>query len=127
MVEKLTGNDKGTHYALKSLSKDAVLSRVSGLPSVMTELEALVLIKDHPFICNVRYAFQDSKFLYLVLDLVTCGDMRVNLRHCKGNRFSEAQSKHFSAQIVLAIDYCHSINILHRGKGFIVDVQMHLY
>jgi serine/threonine kinase 32 len=31
---------------------------------------------DHPFICNMRYAFQDDENLFFVLDLMLGGDLR---------------------------------------------------
>ena len=114
LVEKIHGPDCGASYALKSLSKHAVLRRQSGLSSIMMELSALQLIQFHPFICNIHYAFQDTAFLYLVLDLATCGDLRVNIRRARNNRFDEPIAKFFIAQLLLAVDYCHSLNIIHR-------------
>lgn len=97
LVLKLSGSDKSQPFALKSISKSAVLKRPTGpsavstmaspivniicrLFQVLTELQCLALLEDHPFICNVRYAFQDQRFLYLVLDVAVGGDMRHHIR-----------------------------------------------
>jgi serine/threonine protein kinase len=114
LVEKTTGNDRGKLYALKSMSKIAILKRPSGVAGVLSELTSLAILKEFPFICNVQYAFQDSTYLYLVLDLATNGDLRMNIRRAKDNRFAENICTFFITQIILAVEYC-SLNILHRG------------
>jgi hypothetical protein len=32
-----------------------------------------------PFIVNMHYAFQDRETLYLVMDLMSCGDLRYHI------------------------------------------------
>lgn len=115
LVKKLTGRDKNKEFAMKSMSKDAILKRSSGPNAVMTELRALIMLSDCRFICNIRYAFQDSSHLYMVLELAPGGDMRFNLRAMSAMRFSEEASKNFICQIFTALDYCHRSSILHRG------------
>jgi serine/threonine protein kinase len=61
---------------------------------------------------NMIFCFQDRENLYLVMDLLTGGDLRYHI--CKYKRFSEEQTKFFVACILLALDYLHSNNILHR-------------
>jgi hypothetical protein len=65
-LTKLTGHDVNQEYALKSLSKQVVVARNSGVAAAITELRALVLLRGCKFICNVHYAFQDSTHLYMV-------------------------------------------------------------
>jgi Protein kinase domain len=115
-TKKLSGRDKGAVYALKSLSKFAVLQRSSGVVSVLSELRALTLLADGPFICNIHYAFQDDIFLYMVLDLALGGDMRYNLKNSSNCRFTEARAQFYIAQIIIAVSCCHNAGILHRGK-----------
>lgn len=45
VCEKLSGEDQGKMYAVKSLSKQAVLSRPTGLEQVLSELKILVLLR----------------------------------------------------------------------------------
>ena len=40
LVQKISGQNKGETYALKSLSKAAVLQRPSGISSIMSELNS---------------------------------------------------------------------------------------
>ncbi len=65
-VVKKTGPDKGSTYALKSISKVAVLLRNSGISTVHSELNVLKVLKGCEYICNLHYAFQDDTFLYMV-------------------------------------------------------------
>ena len=59
--------------------------------SVKTEREILAKLH-HPFIVNMLYAFQDFDTLYLVMDLLTGGDLRYHL--CTYDKFPyETSSK----------------------------------
>lgn len=116
LVSKLTGKDKGKEFALKSMSKDAVLKRSSGPSSIITELRALIMLSDCYFICRLHYAFQSSSHLYMVLELGIGGDMRYYLRSTPQYRFSETASKYLICQVLISLDYCHKSSILHRGK-----------
>lgn len=58
------------------------------------------------------FAFQDFENLYLVMDLLTGGDLRYHVS--KYRKFSEEQTKFFVCCILLALDYIHTNNILHR-------------
>jgi serine/threonine protein kinase len=110
-VLQLTDGDKGTDYAIKSLSKVSVLKRSTGFVSIYAELKILTLL-NHPFICNAHYAFQDHCYLFLVLDLARTGDMRYNLS-LLGGVFSEEMAKFYVCQVILALEYCHMLRILH--------------
>lgn len=114
-VQKATGYDQNTIYAMKSISKGMVISRQSGLAAVMTELKTLILLNDCPLICHLQYAFQDDHQLYMIFDYASGGDLRYNLRKCPGYHFSERLSKIIILQTFLALEFCHSRNILHRG------------
>lgn len=115
-VVKSTCSDIGMSYALKSISKQTVLSRPSGTRAVMTELKALIMISDCEHICSLKYAFQDDSFLYMVIEYCSGGDMRYNLRKAPQYRFSETTSKIIIRQVISAVQHCHNSYILHRGE-----------
>ena len=79
--------------------------------SIKTEREFLSKLR-HPFIVNMNCAFQDFENLYLVMDLLTGGDLRYHV--CKLRRFSENKTKFFIACILLGLEYIHGNNIIHR-------------
>lgn len=73
------------HFALKTLSKADVLRRPTGLTNLYTELHILVLLRENyesnltamsphgSFICHLHSAFQDNKYVYMVMDLADIG------------------------------------------------------
>ena len=97
-------------FALKEMSKVKIIDRRSEI-SIMSERNLLSKL-NHPFIVNMYFAFQDFCNLYLVMDLLTGGDLRYHIAHQK--TFSEAQTKFFISNMLLALEYIHSQNIIHR-------------
>ena len=74
------------------------------IQSVMNELKLLSIIQSR-FIVNAHYAFQDSEYLYLVMDLLLGGDLRFHI--ARKRKFTEEQTKFFCACIVHALDSVH--------------------
>ena len=97
-------------YALKEMSKVKIIDRKSE-KSIKNEREFLSKLH-HPFIVNMICSFQDYDNLYLVMDLLTGGDLRYHICHKK--QFNEEQSRFFSSCILLALEYIHMNNIIHR-------------
>ncbi|CAD8060907.1 unnamed protein product [Paramecium primaurelia] len=97
-------------FAMKEMSKAKVLAKKS-VNSVMNERILLSQLK-HSFIANIHYSFQDRDNLYLVLDLLTGGDLRFHIG--KMRRFSEQHTKFLIASMLLALDYLHKNGIIHR-------------
>jgi len=103
--------EEGDHeFAMKEMSKQRVLAKKS-VNSVLNERNLLSTLK-HEFIVNMKYAFQDRNNLYLVMDLLNGGDLRYHI--CKYRKFTELQTKFFTAWIVQGLEYCHNNSIVHR-------------
>ena len=97
--------------------------------SIIYERELLSRL-NHPLIINLQYAFQDYNNLYLVLDLLTGGDLRYQLGHHKRQYFSEKQAKFFISCIVESLIYIHSQNIIHRDikpENLVFDEKGYLH
>ena len=60
----------------------------------------------------MHFAFQDYENLFLVLDLLTGGDLRYHIARYK--KFTEQQTKFFIACIIIGLEYIHSQSIIHR-------------
>ena len=92
------------------MSKLKIIERKSE-SSINFEREILSKLHN-PFIVNMYYAFQDNDNLYLVMDYLKGGDLRFHLtRHI---HFSEEQSRFFICNVLAALEYIHSQDIIHR-------------
>jgi len=109
-VWKVDKKHTKTPFAMKEMSKARVISKKS-VASVMNERHLLSVLK-HPFLVNMIYAFQDRDNLYLVMDLMTGGDLRYHISRRK--KLTEEQTKFFIACNVIALEYIHNQGILHR-------------
>ena len=95
---------------MKEMSKKKIIDKKS-IKSILYERDLLSKM-DHPFIVNMHFAFQDNDNIYLVMDLLTGGDLRFHL--CFNKQFNEERAKFIVACIILGLEYIHSNNILHR-------------
>ena len=64
-------------YALKYINK-AKCVKMKAVANIIQERRLLEEI-DHPFVVNMRYAFQDDENCFFVLDLMLGGDLRCAL------------------------------------------------
>ena len=111
---------------MKEMSKAKIIDKKSE-KSVKSERDLLSKLS-HPFIVNMHYSFQDNDHLYLVMDLLTGGDLRYHL--CKKKCFTEDQTKFFLSCIILGLEYIHSNNIIHRDikpENLILDYEGYVH
>lgn len=87
-VWKVEQRKQKRFFALKEMSKARIISKRS-VNSVMNEKRFLSELS-HPFLVNMHYAFEDKENLYLVIDLMSGGDLRYHIG--KNRRFSEEQT-----------------------------------
>ena len=97
-------------YALKEMSKVKIIDKKS-VKSIRDERNFLSKLH-HPFIVNMICSFQDFDNLYLVMDLLTGGDLRYHL--CRIRKFTEEETKFFISCLLLGLEYIHKNNIIHR-------------
>ncbi|EPY32788.1 RAC serine/threonine-protein kinase, partial [Strigomonas culicis] len=104
------GSDSDETYAMKEMNKE-VVERENLTAHIFAEKSILQTIH-HPFIVKLHYAFQTKDRIYLVLDLLSGGELFFHLG--KVGTFPEQQVKFYVAQIGLALGYLHSLNIIYR-------------
>ena len=95
-------------FALKIIEKDKVKEKVYLLESEITILRKM----DHPNIINFYETYQDSKYLYIVMEYCSGGDLMDKLlqkTHLEEREVSKIMFKLFSA-----INYVHKKKIVHR-------------
>ena len=116
------------YYALKEISKVKVIDKNS-INSIKYERELLSNL-NHTLIINMHYAFQDYDNLYLVLDLLTGGDLRYQISRHPRQFFSEIQTKFFISCLIEGLFYIHSKQIIHRDikpENLIFDENGYLH
>ncbi|CAD8067639.1 unnamed protein product [Paramecium sonneborni] len=109
-------------YAMKIMSKAKIIQKKS-ITAVINEKNLLSQLH-HPFIVNMHSAFQDRENLYLVLDLLSGGDLRYHIY--KNKRFSEEEAQFFAACIIISLEYLHQQGIIHRDlkpENLVLDEQ----
>ena len=71
---------------------------------------------EHPFIVSLRYAFQTADHLCFVLDYIAGGNMYSDLMR---GPYTHERAVFYAAQIVLATQHLHELNILYRGTSYL--------
>ena len=87
-VWKVRNKSTAEFYACKEMSKTRIID-LKMEKNIMIERELLSKLR-YKYLVNMRYAFQDFENLYLVLDVLTGGDLRYALT--KSKKFNENQT-----------------------------------
>lgn len=98
------------YYAIKVLAKEKVY-RMKQVEHTNSERAMLSRVQ-HPFIVNLWGTFQDSVNLYMIMDFVPGGELFTLLR--KSQRFPNPVAKFYAAEVALALDYLHGLEIIYR-------------
>ncbi|KAF2426598.1 Pkinase-domain-containing protein [Tothia fuscella] len=113
------------YYAIKVLKKAQVV-KMKQVEHTNDERRMLQQVK-HPFLITLWGTFQDCKNLYMVMDFVEGGELFSLLR--KSQRFPNPVAKFYAAEVTLALDYLHSMNIIYRDlkpENLLLDRHGHL-
>jgi len=113
-------------YALKYIDKTRC-SKMKAVGNIIQERRLLEEI-DHPFVVNMRYAFQDDENCCFVLDLMMGGDLRFHLGRLRV--LSEASVRIYVAEIASALAYLHEKRIVHRDikpDNILLDAKGHAH
>ncbi|XP_063414953.1 rho-associated protein kinase 1-like isoform X2 [Mytilus trossulus] len=111
-------------YALKLLSKFEMIKRSDS--AFFWEEREIMANANSKWIVQLHYAFQDSKYLYMVMDYMPGGDL-VNLM--SNYDVPEKWAKFYCAEVVLALDAIHSMGFVHRDvkpDNMLIDQAGHL-
>ena len=112
-------------YAMKILRKAAIVER-NQVEHTRAEREILEEA-DHPFLMKLHFAFQTSSKLYLIMDMITGGELFFHLKNDR--RFKEPRARLYCAEIVLGIGYLHAQNVIYRDlkpENILLDAEGHV-
>ncbi|POY72469.1 putative Non-specific serine/threonine protein kinase [Rhodotorula taiwanensis] len=113
-------------YALKYINK-ARISKQRAVNNIIQERRLLEEI-DSPFVCNLRFAFQDDENLFMVLDLMLGGDLRFHLDRL--GAMKEDWVRFYVAEMALALGDLHKRGIVHRDikpDNILLDEKGHAH
>ncbi|XP_075873698.1 serine/threonine-protein kinase BRSK2 isoform X2 [Nelusetta ayraudi] len=92
-----------------------IVNREKLSESVLTKVEreiAILKLIEHPHVLKLHDVYENKKYLYLVLEHVSGGELFDYL--VKKGRLTPKEARKFFRQIISALDFCHSHSICHR-------------
>ncbi|KAM3931397.1 rho-associated protein kinase 2 isoform 3-T4 [Leptodactylus fuscus] len=111
-------------YAMKLLSKFEMIKRSDS--AFFWEERDIMAFANSPWVVQLYCAFQDDKYLYMVMEYMPGGDL-VNLM--SNYDVPEKWAKFYTAEVVLALDAIHSMGLIHRDvkpDNMLLDKYGHL-
>ena len=104
------------------------------IPSVLHKVEHTIKLIylyfqeiNHPFLVDLTWSSKDKSFLYMLFPYVSGGELFSYLR--SAGRFNSSTTFFYSAEIVSALDYLHSLSVVYRDlkpENLLLDRDGHL-
>jgi serine/threonine protein kinase len=107
---KLGVDEQGNQYAVKIIDK-AQLAREHMEEQLKREIAVMKML-NHPNVVKLYEVMQTQNNIYLVLELVTGGELFERIVTAK--RFDEDTGRKFFQQLVVGLHYCHKQGVAHR-------------
>merc|ERR1712106_993556 len=117
-VSKTAGAQKGKIYAMKVLKKAVIVrnketKEIDREINVHAKLERDVLMAvKHPFIVDLKYAFQAGNKVYLIMEYLAGGELFMQLQNER--MLMEDPAIFYLSQVLLAIEHLHLNGIIYR-------------
>ncbi|XP_077141671.1 RAC-beta serine/threonine-protein kinase [Ranitomeya variabilis] len=115
----------GRYYAMKILRKEVIIAK-DEVAHTVTESRVLQNTR-HPFLTALKYAFQTSDRLCFVMEYANGGELFFHLS--RERVFTEDRARFYGAEIVSALEYLHSRNVVYRDiklENLMLDKDGHV-
>eukprot|EP00299_Pterocystis_sp_00344_P009874 c4290_g1_i2.p1 GENE.c4290_g1_i2~~c4290_g1_i2.p1 ORF type:complete len:305 (-),score=26.21 c4290_g1_i2:389-1303(-) len=109
VVHEGINKKRGHKVAIKIIQR---FSNGKNEEAVRNEIDILRLVNDHPNVVHLEEIFQDPQKTYLVMELVTGGELFDRI--LEKEFFSEADSRDIMLVIFRTIQHMHSHGVVHR-------------
>jgi len=123
-VYKVKKNESEQVFAMKRLSREKLIKERK-IKYAVAECKIMKQL-EHPYIVKLFYAFQTREFLYLIMEYCPQGDLLGLIETYA--RLEESVAKFYIAEVMLALEYLHSMDILYRDlkpANVLIDEQGH--
>lgn len=100
----------GDLFAIKVLNKMDMLQK-NDIDRILAERNILITVRN-PFVVRFFYSFTSKDHVYLVMEYLNGGDLYSLLQ--KINCLEEDVARIYMSELVLALEYLHSLGIVHR-------------
>jgi serine/threonine protein kinase len=115
----------GRPMALKILKKNCIL-KTNQIKHLYDEKEVMELL-DHVFITKFIGTFQDTRYVYFLLDYACGGELFTRMK--KLGAFPTSHAQFYTSELMLALEYLHSKNIIYRDlkpENILIDRLGHI-
>ncbi|KAI8078756.1 camp-dependent protein kinase 3 [Halteromyces radiatus] len=124
-VHLAQGRKTGRFYAIKALRKQELVDK----RQVQHANNERVILRsvDHVFVVKLWDTFQDDNYVFFVMDYLPGGELFRLLRRNK--KFSASAARFYATEVLLAIDYLHSLDIAYRDikpENILLDARGHV-
>ncbi|XP_026305366.1 cAMP-dependent protein kinase catalytic subunit PRKX [Piliocolobus tephrosceles] len=134
-ISPRTGTFGRVHLVKEKTAKHFFALKVMSIPDVIrlkqeqhVHNEKSVLKEvSHPFLIRLFWTWHDERFLYMLMEYVPGGELFSYLRN--RGRFSSTTGLFYSAEIICAIEYLHSKEIVYRDlkpENILLDRDGHI-
>jgi len=124
-VHLVRSKENGKYYAMKAIKKSCVVKNHQ-VEHTMNEKKILENVR-HPFFVKLQNTFQDSNHIFFITDYVCGGELFTCLRRYQ--RFPNNVAKFYAAEVIVAFDYLHSMDIIYRDlkpENILLDNTGHI-
>jgi ankyrin repeat protein/tRNA A-37 threonylcarbamoyl transferase component Bud32 len=123
-VFKVIKKDNNKIYAMKKLSKKLLIKKKM-LKYAISECKIMKNLH-HPFVLELFYCFENSNYIFLVLEFCPGGDLESLL---DGKALSESKARFYLAEIVVGLEYLHGNDVIYRDlkpANILIDEEGHI-
>jgi serine/threonine protein kinase len=121
----LVKTDRQKYCAVKSIRKNNLFESKE-VRHVISERETLYE-SNHTFCMKLLAEFEDQNFAYFAFEYVPGGELRSLL--VSNKKLSVDSSKFYAAEVIIALEHLHSLNIVHRDvrpENILIDEEGHV-
>lgn len=123
--EQKDSNGSPKLLAMKMMKKGEMFKK-NQIAHIKAEREVLATA-DNPWIVELYHSWQDSTYLYMVMEFLPGGDLMGLL--IKKDILTHAQTQFYMAETALAIQYVHGLGYVHRDlkpDNILIDQDGHI-